>query len=89
MASINTKHVKEKGQYRLPPQQQKEKENEGRCRRLLCDIVKLRIFKYILKQPASFIFIVSLFLIAVTLPLLGVFIASKGELPDLDAMQVK
>ena len=74
--------------HRLPPEQQRELDNDGRCRRILCDTLRLRVIAYIARQPAPFMFILSLFLISVTLPLVGLYISKVDDLPDLDAMQV-
>lgn len=87
MAS-KSKKSDSKERHRLPPDQQRELEKDGRCRRLFCDILRLRVLAYIVSQPTPFTFILSLFLIAITLPLVGLYISRTGGLPDLDAMQV-
>ena len=78
-----------KGKNKLPPEQQRELDKDGRCRRFFCDILRLRVVGYIVRQPTPFTFILSLFLISVTLPLVGLYISRKEGLPDLDAMQVR
>ena len=87
MASISKKSDARE-RHRLPPEQQMELDKDGRCRRILCDILRLRVFAYIARQPAPFMFMLSLFLISITLPLMGLYISRVNGLPDLDAMQV-
>ena len=72
----------------LPPDQQEELEKDGRVRRFLCDMLRLRVIAYIVAQPASFLFILSLFLIALCMPPIGWYISSVDNLPDLDSMRV-
>ncbi len=86
MASNNSKS-KKKVRIALK-EQSEEAEKSGRCRRILCDVLTLRILGYILKQPPSCTFIVTLGVIALCLPFIGLFIEGKERLPDLDAMQV-
>lgn len=50
--------------------------------------LKIRILSYVITQPASFCFILSLFLIAIELIALGIYVAKKDHMPDLDAMKV-
>lgn len=73
---------------KLPLDQFEELEKKGRCRRIVCDILTLRVLGYIVKQPASFMFIITLFAISVCLPFIGLYIKGQKDLPDLDAMQV-
>ena len=87
MAS-KSKKSESRERHRLPPEQQRELNKDGRCRRILCDILRLRVLAYIARQPAPFMFILSLFLISITLPLVGLYISRVDGLPDLDAMQV-
>lgn len=87
MAS-KSKKSQSRERHRLPPEQQRELNNDGKCRRILCDILRLRVLAYIARQPAPFMFILSLFLISITLPLVGLYISRVDGLPDLDAMQV-
>lgn len=47
-----------------------------------------RILNLIRTQPVTFCFMLSLFLIAITLAALGLYIKGKDNLPDLDAMKV-
>ena len=87
MASKSKKY-ESRERHRLPPEQQRELNKDGRCRRILCDILRLRVLAYIARPPAPFMFILSLFLISITLPLVGLYISRVDGLPDLDAMQV-
>ena len=87
MAS-KSKKSESRERHRLPLEQQRELNNDGRCRRILCDILRLRVLAYIARQPTPFMFILSLFLISITLPLVGLYISRVDGLPDLDAMQV-
>ncbi len=73
----------------LPPEQEREKENDGRIKRFLCDVLRLRVLGYIVAQPAAFTFILSLFLLAVCMPAIGRHIISAHQLPDLFAMRVR
>lgn len=73
----------------LPSEQEREREKDGRVRRFLCDVLRLRVFAYIAAQPAAFSFIVSLFLIAACMPAIGRYIATSEELPDLFRMRVR
>ena len=49
---------------------------------------KIRVLSYVITQPASCCFILSLFLIAIELIALGIYVAKKDHMPDLDAMKV-
>lgn len=51
-------------------------------------IFKHRILSYICAQPAAFSFILSLFLIAISLSFLGFYVTEKSDVPDIDAMKV-
>lgn len=64
-------------------------EKERPCLKIVFRVLTLRILFYILKQPPSFIFILTLFVIAVCLPFIGLYIKGDRVLPDLDAMQVR
>ncbi len=46
------------------------------------------ILGYLSREPAIFCFLLSLFLIALTLITLGVYVRGKDHIPDLDAMKV-
>ena len=71
----------------LPEDQQREKEKDGRIRRILCDVLKLRVLAYIIAQPAAFTFILALLLIAASMPPIGSYIKTHN-LPDLFTMRV-
>lgn len=75
---------------RLPSDQDKEMKKDGRIKRFLCNVLQLRVLVYIATQPASFLFILSLLVIALCLPFLGAYIKTKPlqQLPDLDSMRV-
>ena len=45
-------------------------------------------FSYALTQPPVFGFLISLFLIAISLAALGMFVRGREHMPDLEAMQV-
>ena len=61
------------------------KSNMGSCS--ILKFIKIRVVDFLSSQPSSFCFILSLFFIAVTLALLGLYI--KGDhMPDIDAMKV-
>lgn len=79
---------REGSRRRLPSEQQEVKEKDGRIRRFLCNVLQLRVLAYIVSQPAAFLFILSLFLIALCMPFLGVFVKNSSDLPDLDSMRV-
>ncbi|XP_064392961.1 uncharacterized protein LOC135340539 isoform X1 [Halichondria panicea] len=68
-------------------EQSREADKSSTCRKIVCDILTLRVLGYILKQPPSCIFIFTLTVISVCLPFIGLYIAGKSKLPDLDAMQ--
>ena len=76
---------------RLPSDQDKEMKKDGRIKRFLCNVLQLRVLVYIATQPASFLFILSLLVIALCLPFLGAYIKTKPlqQLPDLDSMRVR
>ena len=74
---------------RQPMEQLKELEKDGRIRRFLCHVLILRVFAYIVAQPASFFFILSLMVITVSMPLVALHVRNTGSLPDLDAMRVR
>lgn len=76
------------GATRQPLEQLKEMEKEGRIRRFLWDVVTLRVFAYVIAQPASFVFILSLLLITLSMPPIALYIKNADELPDLDTMRV-
>ena len=76
------------GTTRQPLEQLKEMEKEGRIRRFLWDVVTLRMFAYVLAQPASFVFILSLVLITLSMPPIALYIKNADQLPDLDTMRV-
>lgn len=76
------------GTTRQPLEQLKEMEKEGRIRRFLWDVVTLRVFAYVLAQPASFVFILSLVLITLSMPPIALYIKNADQLPDLDTMRV-
>ena len=79
----------EGGKGLLPTEQEREKEKDGRIKRLFCDVLRLRILAYIVSQPAAFVFIVSLFLIALCMPAIGRYVANADQLPDLFTMRVR
>lgn len=74
---------------RLPDEQLREKEKDGRIRRFLWDVLTLRVLAYIISQPASFTFIASFLFITVVMPPMAVYIKNADELPDLDTMRVR
>lgn len=76
------------GTTRQPLEQLKEMEKEGRIRRFLWDVITLRMFAYVIAQPASFVFILSLVLITLTMPPMAMYIKNSDQLPDLDTMRV-
>ena len=84
----NSNEGRDRSRSRVPLDQLEELEKEGRCRRIVCDVLTLRVIGYIVKQPASFMFIIALFAIVVCLPFIGLYIKRQKVLPDLDAMQV-
>lgn len=49
---------------------------------------RFRVLDYFVTQPAVFCFVLSLFLIAITLSALGVYVRGREHMPDLDAMKV-
>ena len=73
---------------RLPEDQLKEKEKDGRIRRFIWDVLTLRILAYVFAQPASFTFIVSFIFITVSMPPMASYIRNADQLPDLDTMRV-
>ena len=73
---------------RLPEEQLREREKDGRIRRFFCDVLNLRVFAYITAQPASFVFILSLLFITLSMPPVALYVKNAPELPDLDAMRV-
>ena len=77
-----------KGKSKRLNEQLENKESGGGCRKILWDILTLRVLVYVLKQPPSCMFIVTLFVIAGCLPFIGLYISKQPVLPDLDAMQV-
>lgn len=77
-----------RGGSRLPEDQLREKEKDGRIRRFIWDILTLRILAYICAQPASFTFILAFLFITVSMPPLAAYIRRPAQLPDLDTMRV-
>lgn len=77
-----------KGPSRLPDEQLREKEKDGRIRRFICDVLTLRVLAYVCAQPASFSFIFSFLIITITMPPMALYIKRSPELPDLDTMRV-
>ena len=51
-------------------------------------ICKIRVVDCVQNRPAVFCFVLSLFLIGITLALLGLYITERDHMPDLDAMKV-
>lgn len=78
-----------KAASRLPDEQLREKEKDGRIRRFLWDVLTLRVLAYVVSQPASFTFIASFLLITLVMPPMAVYIKNANELPDLDTMRVR
>ena len=78
-----------KGGSRLPEEQLREKEKDGRIRRFICDVLTLRVLGYVCAQPASFSFILSFLIITLTMPPMALYIKYAPELPDLDTMGVR
>ena len=77
------------GRKGLPAEQQKHLESEGRLKRIVCDVLRLRVIAYIGAQPASSLFIIAILAIAGCLPAIGVHIKNSEErLPDLFVMKV-
>ena len=77
-----------RGKAKLPEDQLREKEKDGRIRRLVCDILTLRIVAYICAQPATFTFIIAFIFITLAMPPMAIYIRHSSELPDLDTMRV-
>ena len=77
-----------RGGSRLPEDQLREKEKDGRIRRFIWDVLTLRILAYICAQPASFTFILAFLFITVSMPPMAAIIRHKVQLPDLDTMRV-
>ena len=77
------------GGSRLPEEQQREREKDGRVRRLVWDVFTLRVLAYVCAQPASFTFIVSFLFITLSMPPMAAYIRHTQQLPDLDTMRVR
>ena len=73
---------------KLPEVQLREKEKDGWIRRFVWDVLKLRMFAYVVAQPASFTFILSFLFITLSMPPMALYIKNAKELPDLDTMRV-
>lgn len=81
--------VRSKAASRLPEEQLREREKDGRIRRFICGVLTLRVLAYIIAQPASFTFITSFLFITLTMPPMAAYIKNAGDLPDLDTMRVR
>ena len=73
---------------RLPENQLREREKDGRIRRFIWDVLTLRMLAYVFAQPATFTFIVSFLFITVSMPPMAAYIRNADQLPDLDTMRV-
>ena len=76
------------GGSRLPEEQLREREKDGRIRRFLWDVLTLRILAYVCAQPASFSFILTFIFITTSMPPMATYIRNAAQLPDLDSMRV-
>lgn len=74
---------------KLPDDQLREKEKDGRIRRFLWDVLTLRVLAYVISQPASFTFIASFLIITLVMPPMAAYIKNAHRLPDLDTMRVR
>lgn len=72
---------------KLPDDQLREKEKDGRIRRFLWDVLTLRVLAYVISQPASFTFIASFLIITLVMPPMATYIKNAHRLPDLDTMR--
>lgn len=61
----------------------------GGIARCLCDALRLRVLAYVVAQPAAFVFVATLFLIAACMPLVAAYVSASDRLPDFYSMRVR
>ena len=77
--------------YSHPPPWQEQHEGSNICsstKDFFCSTLRLRVLGYVIQQPPSFLFVISLLILTSVIPFIAVYIENAPQLPDTDEMKV-